>query len=494
MKKLTRVSILALAVVMLLSVSFSATAFTPPTNLLPADLLTSADKADDYFTNVSTNAADYSYEDGEYIMRVPESAKGTNWIATKDAITYSSYTVSVDIRPVAYTSGSTTKLGGAAILLGTNSNNAAFPWHCIRFNFSDVEQTISFFGFEHLGGSYGYMDNPNYTVVETGVDFEEQEWINVKVEVTPQGSTVYLNGATFLEDRNARLPDSSEIKWVGLYPEGSSAGFDVKDFQISDKSSTAKLLPEDLFTAAKASTHLTKVDAATYTVEGTVPMMRVPIVNNSNGWVYSTLPDMDSYTLSVDVMPLLKADGTSYGATGILLGTGANNSFPWFNLQFNYAGGKVTVYLVEHLGTGYGYLKNYTEAPILTEVDFATKKWFNITIEVTATGTEVYVDGEPIPADAMDHLPTSADIKYVGLYPSGGSNGFWVKNLGLYEGVDLVFEEPSTPPPSETPSATPEGGNQTPNQPTGDVSIVACALILVVGIAILVIRKRSCAE
>ncbi len=501
MKKLTKVSIFSLAVIMLLSASLSAAAFTPPTNLLPADALTSSDKADDYFTNVSTNAADYSYADGTYIMRVPESAKGTNWIATKDEITYSSYTISVDIRPIEY--GNAGKLGGAALLLGTGANNG-FPWHGIRFNFSALEQTVSFFGFEHKGNVYGYMDNPNYTVIRTGVDYEEKEWFNLKVEVTTEGSTVYLDGETFLEDRNARLPDSTEIKWVGLYPEGSTDGFDARNFQITDKTTSAKLLPADLFTAAQASAHLTKVDAATYTMEdGAVPMMRVPIVNNSNGWVYTKNPlPTNSFTISADVKPLLKTGSTAYGGTGILLGTGANNSFPWFNLQFNYADGKVTVYVVEHKGAaGYGYLKNFTDQPILTGVNFAQKEWFNIKIEVTTEGTEVYVDGQPIPAEGAGKLPKLGEIQYVGLYPSGGSNGFWVKNVGMYNGVDLVFEAPSPTPtqaPTEAPTATPDSASPTPgvpNKPTGDISIMAGVMLaMIVGVGIVVFRKIACKE
>ena len=63
MKKITKVSVLALVVVMLMSVVSVSAASTTPTNLLPADILTSADKADDYFTNVSTNAEHYSYAD-----------------------------------------------------------------------------------------------------------------------------------------------------------------------------------------------------------------------------------------------------------------------------------------------------------------------------------------------------------------------------------------------------------------------------------------------
>ena len=530
MKKMTKVSILSLAVVMLLSVSLSTVAFTPPANLLPADALTSSDKADDYFANVSTNAADYSYADGEYIMRVPESAKGTNWIATKDEITYSSYTISVDIRPLEY--GTAGKVGGAALLLGTAANNA-FPWHCIRFNFSALEQTVSFFGFEHKGGSYGYMDNPNYTVIRTGVDFEEKEWFNLKVEVTPAGSTVYLDGETFLEDRNARLPNSAGIKWVGLYPEGGTDGFDVKNFQITDKATSAKLLPADLFTAGQASAHLTKVEAATYTIEGgTEPMMRVPIVNNSNGWVYTKNPlPANSFTISADVKPLLKTGSTAYGGTGILLGKAADNRFPWFNLQFNYADGKVTVYVVEHLGTGYGYLKNFTDQPILTGVDFAVKEWYNIKIEVTAEGTEVYVDGQPIPAEGASKLPKLGEIKYIGLYPAGGTNGFWVKNVGMYNGVDLVFEAPSPTPtetptvaptetptvaptvaptvvptetptvapteaPTDAPSATAGAASATPgvpNKPTGDASSMAVVMLaMLVGAGIVVFRKKAC--
>ncbi len=210
-------------------------------NLVPENVFYSYTTAKDWFTNVQeTNAYDQTNcytvdENGDYIMRVPVVNSGNSWIYTNRKIPHKSYTLSVDFSPNEYTTG---KVGGAGFLVGEKVSSG-YRFHCLRFNFDKAAGTMSFRG--HAQGSdpdhtyssgIDYIDS--FAVVKNGIDFSTKQWFNLTAEVTGNSIQVFLDGEQLFVEKIDRLPTAGDILNFGFLAEGSTAGFDVKNFSITE--------------------------------------------------------------------------------------------------------------------------------------------------------------------------------------------------------------------------------------------------------------------
>lgn len=206
------------------------------------DLFENYDKARAWFTNAQkVNAYDqsncYTVDDnGDYVMRVPVVSNGGAWIYDHRTIPYESYTVSVDFSPNEYTTG---KIGGAGFQVG-ETVSSGYRFHQIRFNFDKTNGTISFRGHaqgsdpDHTySGGIDYIDDP-FVVVKSGIDFSTKQWFNLTAEVTGNSIQVFLDGEQLFVEKIDRLPAAEDIAYFGFMAEGSTAGFDVKNFSITE--------------------------------------------------------------------------------------------------------------------------------------------------------------------------------------------------------------------------------------------------------------------
>ncbi len=240
------------------------------------------------------------------------------------------------------------------------------------------------------------------------------------------------------------------------------------------------LLPEDIFSSPeKAEAYFGRVstDPADYTKEGDDYVMHVPFVGSSWSYSKSPLPD-GSYTIKMEVSPVesIDADGypTYYGA-GIVLGYGSLGGMPWLTCRFNFDYDFETVecFVWDFQGATQSYHSYGTSW--YEEWEFPEDLWFEVTIEVTPEETRISLNGFEVPAfsegytppaESIDHYPTSEELSYIGFFSNGGegSNGFKVKNLGIYEGVDLDFEQSEA---TQTPTAEPTAAStETPASPS----------------------------
>ncbi|MBR5280922.1 MAG: hypothetical protein IKU26_08160 [Clostridia bacterium] len=210
-------------------------------NLVPENVFYSYTTAKAWFTNVQeTNAYDQTNcytvdENGDCVMRVPVVNSGNAWIYMNRTIPYKSYTVSVDFSPNEYTSE---KIGGAGFLVGEKVSSG-YHFHQIRFNFDKTAGTISFRGHAQgnapghgypISGSIEYIDN--FTVVKDGIDFSTKQWFNLTAEVTGNSIQVFLDGEQLFVEKIDRLPAAEDIAYFGFMAEGSTAGYDIKNFSI----------------------------------------------------------------------------------------------------------------------------------------------------------------------------------------------------------------------------------------------------------------------
>ncbi|MBR5500693.1 MAG: hypothetical protein IKV74_04115 [Clostridia bacterium] len=208
-------------------------------NLVPENVFYNHANAKTWFANVQeTNAYDQTNcytvdENGDYIMRVPVVNSGNSWIYTNRKIPHKSYTLSVDFSPNEYTTG---KVGGAGFLVGEKVSSG-YRFHCLRFNFDKAAGTMSFRG--HAQGSdpdhkyssgIDYIDS--FAVVKNGIDFSTKQWFNLTAEVTGNSIQVFLDGEQLFVEKIDRLPTAGDILNFGFLAEGSTAGFDVKNFSI----------------------------------------------------------------------------------------------------------------------------------------------------------------------------------------------------------------------------------------------------------------------
>ncbi len=221
------------------------------------------------------------------------------------------------------------------------------------------------------------------------------------------------------------------------------------------------LVPSDIFSSKeKASEWFTISDKTSVSVSDGV--MNIPIdVTTNTAWVYTNQAfPTGSYTIKLDVQPVkyLNGEWEAMGGIGILLGTGSGGAFPWYNVRFdpNMDFESIGYYAWYHDG-GAGADSLASDIDFCYP-DFTGDMWMTVVIEVTPDVIDVYLEGEHIPdvsdvkANMQEKFPKGSDLTYIGFFPEGKTQGFNVRNFGIYNGVDLGFldaEEENTDPTDE---------------------------------------------
>ena len=283
---------------------------------------------------------------------------------------------------------------------------------------------------------------------------------------------------------------------------------------VSSAAEPTNLVPADLFASPeKAAQWFERVstDPTYYTKDGNDYVMRVNTQNSA--WTYSNqeIP-YDTFTIRLFVQPIAyykeKFDSDVYGGMGMVLGTGSGNGFPWVDTRIDFnldTTETVDFYIWEHHGSVNGMVKRFggewyddfgVPQWFADEGMEGTPGWFEVVYEFTADETKMYVDGFEVPdmateaehptwADVtMGHLPTASELTWFGFFSEGGTEGFYIKNFGIYEGVGLFtpdepIEDPSedaTEEPSEDPTeepsedATQEPSDDATEDPSEDVT------------------------
>lgn len=295
----------------------------------------------------------------------------------------------------------------------------------------------------------------------------------------------------------------------------------------TENTDPVNLLPADVFSnPARAAEYFGRVseDPAAYTKDGDDYVMNVPWFGNS--WIYCNREvPYSSYTVKLEFAPIESVDNEGnpkYYGVGILLGYGGMSGMPWFNCKFNFNYDYETVewFIWDHQGATqnyHGYGTVWYE-----EWEYPEDLWFELIIEVTPEETKIFLDGYEVPAfddgytppdTGLDHYPTSQDINWLGFFSEGGdhSKGFNVKNMGIYEGVDLGLgrtdvEETPTDVPEETPVDIPTESSSaadttgTPNAVDFEKQedknlvlpiVIAVVVVLALAVATVVIIKKK---
>ena len=214
-------------------------------NIVSEKVFEHYDTAKYWFKNVQQlNAHDQTDcytvdENGDYIMRVPVISNGGSWISGTRTIPFESYKVSVDFSPNrCITTSGVDKVGGAGFLVGEKVSSG-YRFHQLRFDFDMAAGTMSFRGHaqgsdpEHTYSSgIAYIDS--FVVVKSGLDFSTKQWFNLTAEVTGKSIQVFLDGEQLFVEKIDRLPTAADIAYFGFMAEGGTAGFDVKNFSITE--------------------------------------------------------------------------------------------------------------------------------------------------------------------------------------------------------------------------------------------------------------------
>lgn len=224
------------------------------------------------------------------------------------------------------------------------------------------------------------------------------------------------------------------------------------------------LVPADVFAGPDKVTQFFErgsTDAADYFMDGDDYVMHVKTVNSA--WMYSnqTIP-YDTYTIRLYIQPIeFDSEGIMrHGGMGMVLGYGAQgNGFPWMDVRVDYnidGAELVDFYIWEHLGNENGMVKRFG-GEWYDDYGMPASDWMEVIFEVTPTETTMYVDGWQVPAiedeaensswadKTLGHLPTSSELQWFGFFSEGATEGFNVKNFGIYEGVGLFNDDSSDP-------------------------------------------------
>lgn len=186
-------------------------------NLFPENLFSSADVCGEYFHNADEAGTIYEEENGEYIMTMPIHT-AFNYLYTKEAIPYESFTVSFDFYLIISPDSHFHEMD---LLVGMSGE--AKPFH----QASVVAQNESLF-------------MKHYTLDEEWSEYKEDEyfyglydeecWQTFKAAITPAGVEVYINDefVGFLTDTEDCIGDRG---YIGLRA-GSSGGWKIKNLSV----------------------------------------------------------------------------------------------------------------------------------------------------------------------------------------------------------------------------------------------------------------------
>lgn len=196
-------------------------------NEVPSDLFANYAHARTWFSSVSSDASHYTVDGDDYVMRVPIVGEGGGWIQSTRTLPTENYAVSYDFTMVPKTAGSA-ELGGVGNLIGTGNR----LFYSLRFDADEVNGKLQFRVIELDATTLAEKEN-NRFILE-GLDFSEKIWFNLRYTVKKDSFRMFLNGqeiySTYLSGKEINY---NTIQFFGFFAEGSTAGFDVKNFTIT---------------------------------------------------------------------------------------------------------------------------------------------------------------------------------------------------------------------------------------------------------------------
>ena len=246
MKKRFSAKVLVVAIVVALLgtmlIGPTAASAAAPTNIVPADVFAGPDKVTQWFERGSTDAADYTKDGNDYVMHV--KTVNSAWMYSNQTIPFDTYTIRLYIQPIEYEKDGIMKHGGMGMVLGYGAQGNGFPWMDVRVDYNiDGAELVDFYVWEHLGAK-------NAMVKRFGGEWYDDygmpssDWMEVIFEVTPTETNMYIDGwqvpdisteaehPSWADTTLGHLPTSSELQWFGFFSEGSTEGFNVKNFGI----------------------------------------------------------------------------------------------------------------------------------------------------------------------------------------------------------------------------------------------------------------------
>ena len=475
--------------------------------LLPADVLSSAAKFGTYF-NASVGAIPedaFTTVSGEHIMTVkrPEGGANTGWYAyyTKNAVDLEIYTVSYEMM-----------IEGAAV-----GNNAPVYVNLSNDGTRPAAENYYKVGVKHAWAVQGYTTaNEHTTPNEVGeiakdasnqnLTFSDTEWIQVRIEVKEDVLKLYINGKELTT--TARSDTGVLDGAFGLRFE--NVAWKIKNLQIEDKTPVTGTkinhLPEDVLSSATkfgtyfaASVGAIPEDAFATVAGEHIMTVKRPEGGANTGWyLYYTKEalDYDAYEITYEMMIENAVAGNNAPVYVNLNGDGSRPT-----AENYYKVGVKHAYAVQ----GYTTLSEHANAETLSEIakdgnnqylTFSNDVWIKVKIVAAEDTLKLYIDGREAATVARDNtgaLDGCFGIRY--------ENVNWkMKNLkitGMNEAAPSA--SPSSSPSAtatDAPTPTP-GGTQEENKPTGDVSLVLvliCAGSALVGMLVIAKSRRKVSE
>ncbi len=215
----------------------------------------------------------------------------------------------------------------------------------------------------------------------------------------------------------------------------------------------------------KASAFLSNLAETDVNYDGMQGVLHIPVVENGDSYVWSLQQvPYSEYTVSVDVAIM-------DGSANFLFGVGENGGYPWTQLIFepSFDDGILKFFHSKHTGSAWEFPGQQTG---FTDMIFDGETFYNLTVEVTVDEIFVFFDGLEIGA-MLDTSNFLEDLSYIGFRAGGGSSGYLIKNLAIYEGVGLELD-PENPPVNNPTEAPTEASTEAPTEvPTEEPTVEA---------------------
>ena len=188
-------------------------------DVFPEDLLSSAEICGQYFTHADEPGTVYEEIDGEYIMTIPQH-KALNFLYTKEAIPYESFTVSFDfylnITPDSH-------FHEMDFLFGMTGGAKPFHQASIVAN----QESLFLKHYTYTGEWTQYKEDEYFYNI-----YDTEYWQTFMAEVTPEGVTIYLN-----DEELGTLTDTENCTgasgYIGLRG-GSAGGWKIKNLVVTE--------------------------------------------------------------------------------------------------------------------------------------------------------------------------------------------------------------------------------------------------------------------
>lgn len=478
-----------------------ASAQNTDSQLLPADVLSSAAKFGTYF-NASVGAIPedaFTTVSGEHIMTVkrPTGGADTGWYAyyTKNAVDLEIYTVSYEMM-----------IEGAAV-----GNNAPVYVNLSNDGTRPSAENYYKVGVKHAWAVAGYTTANEHTAPDEvseiaknaanqNLTFSDTEWIQVRIEVKEDMLKLYINGKELTT--TARSETGVLDGAFGLRFE--NVAWKIKNLQIEDKTPVTGTkinhLPADVLSSAakfgtyfNASVGAIPEDAFT-TVSGEhIMTVKRPTGGADTGWyTYYTKEalDYDRYEIEYEMMIENAAVGNNAPVYVNLNGDGSRPAAEnYYKVGVKHAWA-VAGYTTANEHTSPNEVSAIAKDGNNQNITFSNDAWIKVKIVASEGTLKLYIDGREVTDVARSEtgvLDGAFGLRY--------ENVAWkIKNLSI-TGVNEA--DPSASPsasPSATatvaPTATP-GNTQEENKPTGDNTSLVLGLICAGGalVGVLVVAK-----